>query len=127
MSHEVTVEEVGGPFDLAFTRCFLMHQPDPRLTLERIAGLVRPGGWPVTQEPLWSPPPRSSPELAALARAWDVLRETTVHLGAGAAGWRTFHGTRRSWASSSPRSRATSVDLTLRKPQASPAGEPPAA
>lgn len=32
----------GGRFDLAFTRCFLIHQPDPAHTLGRIAELLRP-------------------------------------------------------------------------------------
>jgi SAM-dependent methyltransferase len=41
---------VGGPFDLAYTRLFLMHQPDPVRTLRQIAGLLRPGGWLVAQE-----------------------------------------------------------------------------
>jgi SAM-dependent methyltransferase len=182
--HEVTVEEVGGPFDLAFTRLFLMHQPDPRLTLERIARLLRPGGWLVTQEPLWSPPPRSSPQLAALARAWDLLGQTTVHLGARRSGVEDLprHATElglelveargdfrlmppqlgfelhaATTAASKERtvqagvatgeeidalvdelrsakdadydwvSTPFALDLTLRKPEASPAGEPPAA
>jgi SAM-dependent methyltransferase len=43
--HELDAKTLGGPFDLAFTRAFLMHQADPVRTLSRIAGLVRPGGW----------------------------------------------------------------------------------
>jgi ubiquinone/menaquinone biosynthesis C-methylase UbiE len=39
--HELDATALGGPFDLAFTRAFLMHQPDPVRTLGRIAGLVR--------------------------------------------------------------------------------------
>jgi SAM-dependent methyltransferase len=57
---------VGGPFDLAYTRLFLMHQPDPVRTLSQIAGLLRPGGRVVAQEALRSPPPRSHPHLGAL-------------------------------------------------------------
>jgi ubiquinone/menaquinone biosynthesis C-methylase UbiE len=40
--HELGADVVGGPFDLAYTRLFLMHQPDPVRTLSRIAGLLRP-------------------------------------------------------------------------------------
>jgi SAM-dependent methyltransferase len=47
---------VGGPFDVAYTRLFLMHQPDPVRTLRQIARLLRPGGWVVAQEALRSPP-----------------------------------------------------------------------
>lgn len=50
--HELDAATLGGPFDLAFTRAFLMHQADPVRTLGRIAGLVRPGGWIIAHEPL---------------------------------------------------------------------------
>lgn len=73
--HDLDAATLGGPFDLAFTRCFLMHQADPAQTLRRIAGLLRPGGWIVAQEPLPSPPPRSHPHLSALATYWDLLHE----------------------------------------------------
>jgi hypothetical protein len=53
-----------GSGELKATRLFLMHQPDPVRTLRRIAGLLRPGGWLVAQEPLWTPP-RSHPDLPA--------------------------------------------------------------
>jgi len=79
--HDLGADELGGPFDVAYTRCFLMHQPDPARTLERIASLVRPGGWIVAHEPLRSPPPRSSPALEALARAWWLLHDVAEHLG----------------------------------------------
>src|SRR6266699_2453631 len=58
--HELDAATLNGPFDLAFTRAFLMHQAEPAWTLGRIAGLVRPGGWIVVHEPLASPPPRPS-------------------------------------------------------------------
>jgi SAM-dependent methyltransferase len=50
--HDLDAAALGGPFDLAYTRLFLMHQPDPVRTLQRIAALLRPGGWLVAQEPL---------------------------------------------------------------------------
>ncbi len=73
--HDLEPATLGGPFDLAFTRCFLMHQADPAWTLSQIAGLLRPGGWIVSQEPLRSPPPRSHPHLGALDTYWDLFYE----------------------------------------------------
>ena len=71
--HELDAAAVGGPFDLAYTRFFLMHQPDPVRTLSQIARLLRPGGWVVTQEALRSPPPRSHPHHDALGAYWDLV------------------------------------------------------
>jgi ubiquinone/menaquinone biosynthesis C-methylase UbiE len=39
--HELDVAAVGGPFDLAYARLFLMHQPEQVRTLSQIAGLLR--------------------------------------------------------------------------------------
>ena len=64
--HDLDAAALGGPFDLAFTRLFLMHQADPVRTLRQIADLLRPGGRLVVQEPLPSPRPRSHPHLEAL-------------------------------------------------------------
>lgn len=71
----------GRRFDLAFTRCFLMHQPDPVHTLGRIADLLRPGGWIVVQEPLRSPRPRSSPQCDALTAYWELIHEVLESAG----------------------------------------------
>jgi ubiquinone/menaquinone biosynthesis C-methylase UbiE len=71
----------GGRFDLAFTRCFLIHQPDPAHTLGRIAELLRPGGKVVVQEPLRSPPPRSSPHCGALTAYWELIHEVMESAG----------------------------------------------
>ena len=79
--HDVDVDELGGPFDLAYTRCFLMHQRDPTHTLVRIAELVRPGGWIVAQEPLRNPPPRSHPHLEALSTYWELMHQLTARVG----------------------------------------------
>ena len=79
--HELDPAALGGPFDLAYSRLFLMHQADPVRTLRRIAGLLRPGGWLVAQEPLPSPPPRSHPHLEAVTGAWDLWRELLHRTG----------------------------------------------
>jgi len=79
--HELGTAAVGGPFDLAYTRFFLMHQPDPVRTLSQIASLLRPGGWIVAQEPLRSPPPRSHPHLDALGTFWDLVYEVLERAG----------------------------------------------
>jgi SAM-dependent methyltransferase len=77
----VDAAALGGPFDLAFSRFFLMHQPDPVAALSRIAGLLRPGGWIVAHEPLPTPPPRSHPGLDALAGYWELLHGLLARAG----------------------------------------------
>jgi len=79
--HKLDTAAVGGPFDLAYTRLFLMHQADPVWTLSQIARLLRPGGWVVAQEALRSPPPRSHPHLDALGAYWDLLHELLERAG----------------------------------------------
>jgi len=73
--HQLDAAALGGPFDLAFTRLFLMHQRDPVRTLTAIAGLLRPGGWIIVHEPLRDPPPRSHPQQGALDLYWGMLHE----------------------------------------------------
>jgi SAM-dependent methyltransferase len=70
--NELEMAAVGGPFDLAFTRLFLMHQRDPVRTLRQISGLLRPGGWIIAQEPVLNPAPRSFPHLDALDAYWQL-------------------------------------------------------
>ena len=79
--HDLDLAVVGAPFDLAYTRLFLMHQADPAETLSAIARLVRPGGWIVVQEPLADPPPRSHPPLDALGTYWGLLHEVLQQVG----------------------------------------------
>jgi SAM-dependent methyltransferase len=79
--HELELAVLGGPFDLAYTRLFLMHQADPVRTLRQIADLLRPGGWLVAQEPLRSPAPRSHPHLEALTSYWDLVYELLDRAG----------------------------------------------
>jgi ubiquinone/menaquinone biosynthesis C-methylase UbiE len=54
---------LGGEFDLAYTRCFLMHQPDLTATLSRIAALIRPGGWSAKSRS--ERPPQALPRISA--------------------------------------------------------------
>ncbi len=79
--HETDVLDLGGPFDVAYTRCFLMHQANPAHTLAQIAELVRPGGWIIAQEPLRSPPPRSHPPLEALGDYWELMHKLVERVG----------------------------------------------
>jgi len=79
--HELDPAALGAPFDLAYTRCFLMHQADPVRTLRRIADLVRPGGWLVAQEALRRPAPRSHPHLEALTGYWELIHELLDRAG----------------------------------------------
>jgi SAM-dependent methyltransferase len=79
--NELAAAAVDGPFDLAYTRLFLMHQPDPVRTLSQIARLLRPGGWVVAQEALRSPPPRSHPHLDALGAYWNLVHELVERAG----------------------------------------------
>ena len=79
--HDLDPAALGGPFDLAYTRLFLMHQADPVRALRRIADLLRPGGWLVAQEPLPSPPPRSHPHLEALTGYWDMIYDLLHRAG----------------------------------------------
>jgi len=79
--HELELAALGGPFDLAYTRLFLMHQADLAATLRQIAGILRPGGWLVSQEPLRSPAPRSHPHLEDLTDFWDLVYELLERSG----------------------------------------------
>jgi SAM-dependent methyltransferase len=84
--HELGAAALGGPFDLAYSRLFLMHQPDPVRTLGQIANLLRPGGWVVAQEALRYPPPRSHPHLDALGAYWDLTYQVLERAGGVPAG-----------------------------------------
>jgi ubiquinone/menaquinone biosynthesis C-methylase UbiE len=79
--YELDPAALGGPFDLAYSRLFLMHQADPVQTLRRIAGLLRPGGWLVAQEALRFPTPRSHPHLEALTGYWNLIYELLDRAG----------------------------------------------
>jgi SAM-dependent methyltransferase len=71
--HDLDPNEAGAPFDIAYCRCFLMHQANPAETLCAVARLVRAGGWIVAQEPLRYPPPLSHPRVPAQERYWELM------------------------------------------------------
>jgi SAM-dependent methyltransferase len=80
--HDLGAGALGGPFDLAYTRLFLVHQPDPVRTLRHIASLLKPGGWLIAQESLRYPSPRSFPGLDKVAAAWQLLVDLVEGFGA---------------------------------------------
>ncbi len=80
--HDLAAEAAGGPFDLAYTRLVLVHQHDPGRTLRQIAGLVKPGGWVIVQEPLARPLPRSFPDFDAVGAAWGLMADLMERSGA---------------------------------------------
>jgi ubiquinone/menaquinone biosynthesis C-methylase UbiE len=79
--HELDPAILGAPFDLAFCRLFLMHQPDPTRTLRHLARLLRPGGLIVAHEALQNPPPRSYPYLESLAAYWALIHQLIAAAG----------------------------------------------
>jgi SAM-dependent methyltransferase len=79
--HDLDAADAGGPFDLAYTRLFLVHQHDPVRTLRQIASLVKPGGWVIAQEPLGLPLPRSFPDFSAVGAAWSLIVEAVERSG----------------------------------------------
>ena len=79
--HDLEAGNAGGPFDLAYTRLLLVHQHDPVHTLRQIAGLVKPGGWVISQEPLGQPRPRSFPDFEAVGAAWGLMAELMERSG----------------------------------------------
>lgn len=72
-AEDLDAAALGGPFDLAFTRLFLVHQPDAARMLRQIATALRPGGWIIAQEPLYDPAPVSRPHHDSLAPAWHLM------------------------------------------------------
>ena len=80
--HDLEAGDAGGPFDLAYTRLLLVHQHDPERTLRQIAGLVKPGGWVIAQEPLALPLPRSFPDFDAVGAAWGLMADLVERSGA---------------------------------------------
>ena len=79
--HDTAAAGLGGAFDLAYTRLFLMHQSDPVQTLSRIATLLRPGRWIIAQEPLRTPAPQSHAQLDALATYWELVHKVMERAG----------------------------------------------
>jgi ubiquinone/menaquinone biosynthesis C-methylase UbiE len=79
--HDLEPATLGAPFDLAYTRLFLMHQVDPVQTLRQIADLLRPGGVLIAHEPLRTPPPRTHPDVEALTDYWALIHRLLERAG----------------------------------------------
>jgi SAM-dependent methyltransferase len=79
--HDSAPAELGAPFDMAYSRQFLLHQPDPIRTLTRIASLLRPGGVLVAQEPFRNPGWWSQPRNDFVSAHWEVLYESIERAG----------------------------------------------
>jgi ubiquinone/menaquinone biosynthesis C-methylase UbiE len=69
-----------GPFDALVGRLILLYLPDPAAALQRLLGLVRPGGLVVFQE-LDMRTGRSVPDCPLFARAGDWLCTTFERAG----------------------------------------------
>jgi SAM-dependent methyltransferase len=80
-----------GPFDAAYCRMFLLHQPAPAATLRRVAALLRPGGHIVAHEVLLAPPPQSEPEVPEIDQILRWCRDVGLRRGASADVARHFH------------------------------------
>lgn len=59
--NDLTAEDLGGPVDFVFSGAILLHLRDPVGALERIAGVMRPGGELVILEPFSVPATLRSP------------------------------------------------------------------
>jgi SAM-dependent methyltransferase len=68
-------------FDAVVGRYVLMYQPDPAITLRRLADHVRPGGVVVFHEP-YRDGLRSFPPVPAYDRGWQLVDETFRRSGA---------------------------------------------
>jgi SAM-dependent methyltransferase len=79
--HDTAPAALGAPFDLAYSRQFLLHQPYPVRTLTCIAEVLRPGGVLVAQEPFRNPPWRSRPPITELSDHWEILYESIERAG----------------------------------------------
>jgi SAM-dependent methyltransferase len=81
-----------GPFDAAYCRLFLIHQPDPAETLRRTATLLRPGGHIVAHEPILDAPlPRSEPAVPELKQVLRWGRDVGLKRGGSPDVARHFH------------------------------------
>jgi SAM-dependent methyltransferase len=79
--HTTAAAALGAPFDVAFSRQFFLHQPDPARTFGCIGELLRPGGVLIAQEPFRSPSWRSHPHISHLSAHWELLYESIERAG----------------------------------------------
>ena len=72
--HDLDAAALGGPFDLAFSRAFLMHQPDPVRTSATLPlSFALAAGLSCTRR--WKARRGSHPHLEAVADHWDLVHE----------------------------------------------------
>jgi Methyltransferase domain len=83
--HELGGAALGGPFDLAYTRLFLMHQPDPVRTARSRACSARAAGW--WRKRRCAPRPRD-PTPPRCPRHLLGSRVRAGRTGRGCAAWR---------------------------------------
>jgi SAM-dependent methyltransferase len=85
-----------GPYDAAYCRSVLSHQPDPAATLRRIAALLQPGGYLVAHEPLIDgPQPRSEPPVSEFEQLLRWIRDVGRRHGGSPDVSRHFHAIAR--------------------------------
>ncbi len=80
--HDVCTDplEECGAYDLVHCRLVLMHVSEPEVALERMVGALRPGGWLVVEEPVFTEPLFVTREHAAAGAVERVYAALTDYL-----------------------------------------------
>lgn len=77
--HDICFDDLEpGAFDLVHCRQVLMHVADPPRALDRMVEALRPGGWLVVEEPVYTEPlfvSREHPAAGAVERVYAAFRE----------------------------------------------------
>ena len=77
--HDITVDELEqNTYDLAHCRLLLMHLSEPERALKHMVSALRPGGWLVVEEPVFTEPlfvTREHPAAGAVERVYAAFRE----------------------------------------------------
>jgi SAM-dependent methyltransferase len=79
--HDLVAEPLPpGPFDLVHARMVIQHLPSPDAVLERLCGVLRPGGWIIVEDSDWSSllaTPAPSPLLRSLRQALATTMQSS--------------------------------------------------
>jgi 2-polyprenyl-3-methyl-5-hydroxy-6-metoxy-1,4-benzoquinol methylase len=98
-------ESLAMPFDAVVSRCVLCHQPDPVVTVRKLASLLRPGGLLALMEPEIDYGISPSADLPETKRCMRLIRETVRKAGIpttlGTQLPRIFHESGLSWPDTS--------------------------